>query len=262
MGAPGRTSSSRRSSRRSANDLRSSCSRSCGVPSAPRRSHLTPPGPKARGSTGLNAQGSMNRQRSGVPPAAGNTMRPAAIWICGRRAAFVEQTRYLDEALHADARHESVAPPLLGSGIRQWMLQRFLRLAAGDRTLDLGCGSGRTLIWNAGSGAAMTGVDISPYFCARSARSLRSPARRSAAAAAARWRVRQSLVVGCLRAPVAAGPARRAHRGASRAAARRRAVRVHARAEERLDCGRRPAREPVRRPVRAGWIDRPAPGTI
>jgi SAM-dependent methyltransferase len=79
-------------------------------------------------------------------------------------AAFAEQTKYLDEALHADARHESVAPPLLGSRIRLRMLQRFLQLAPGDRVLDLGCGSGRTLVWNAESGAVMTGVDISPFF--------------------------------------------------------------------------------------------------
>ena len=33
--------------------------------------------------------------------------------------AFAEQTKYLDEALHQDARHESVSPPLLQSGVRQ-----------------------------------------------------------------------------------------------------------------------------------------------
>lgn len=78
--------------------------------------------------------------------------------------AFQEQTKYLDEALHADARHESVAPPLLGSKIRNDMLRRFLMPGPGDRALDLGCGSGRTLAWNAGSGAALTGIDIAPYF--------------------------------------------------------------------------------------------------
>lgn len=80
------------------------------------------------------------------------------------RAAFAEQTRYLDEALHADARHESVSPPLLGSRVRNALLRRFLRLGPGDRVLDLGCGSGRALIWNADSGAACTGIDISPFF--------------------------------------------------------------------------------------------------
>jgi SAM-dependent methyltransferase len=78
--------------------------------------------------------------------------------------AFEEQTKYLDEALHADARHESVAPPLLGSSIRNRMLRRFLQLAPGDRTLDLGCGSGRALLWNTDTGAALTGLDISPFF--------------------------------------------------------------------------------------------------
>jgi len=79
-------------------------------------------------------------------------------------AAFAEQTKYLDEALHVDARHASVAPPLLGSKIRNDMLRRFLDLAPGDRVLDLGCGSGRALVWNAAAGAAMAGIDISAFF--------------------------------------------------------------------------------------------------
>ena len=81
-------------------------------------------------------------------------------------AAFAEQTKYLDAALHADARHESIAPPLLGSRIRNDMLRRFLDLAPGDRVIDLGCGNGRAIAWNASSGAALCGIDISPYFAA------------------------------------------------------------------------------------------------
>lgn len=77
---------------------------------------------------------------------------------------FDEQTKYLDEALHADARHESISPPLLGSRVRNTMLRRFLSLGPGDRVIDLGCGSGRALAWNADTGATLTGVDISPYF--------------------------------------------------------------------------------------------------
>jgi ubiquinone/menaquinone biosynthesis C-methylase UbiE len=80
------------------------------------------------------------------------------------REAFTEQTKYLDEALHQDARHESIAPPLLGSKIRHDMLRRLLRPRQGDRALDLGCGSGRTLAWTAETGAALTGADIAPYF--------------------------------------------------------------------------------------------------
>lgn len=82
-------------------------------------------------------------------------------------AAFEEQTKYLEEALHADARHAAIAPPLLGSKIRNDMLRAFLALEPGDRVLDLGCGNGRALVWNADSGATLTGVDISPFFAAQ-----------------------------------------------------------------------------------------------
>jgi len=78
--------------------------------------------------------------------------------------AFQERTKYLDEALHADARHETVSPPLLQAGVRQRQLRRFLRLGSGDRVVDLGCGSGRSLLWNAASGATLVGVDVSPFF--------------------------------------------------------------------------------------------------
>jgi SAM-dependent methyltransferase len=81
-------------------------------------------------------------------------------------ALFTEQTKYLDEALHADARHAHVSPPLLGAGVRQRMLQRLLQPAAGDLVVDLGCGSGQSLVWNAPSGATLVGVDVSPYFAA------------------------------------------------------------------------------------------------
>lgn len=83
-------------------------------------------------------------------------LRPAAI--------FAEQTKYVDPALHVDARHEVIAPPVLGSKIRNDMLRRFLTLAPGDRVLDLGCGSGRTVAWNHDSGARLVGIDVSPFF--------------------------------------------------------------------------------------------------
>lgn len=77
---------------------------------------------------------------------------------------FAEQTKYLDHALHADARHESIAPPLLGSRIRNNMLRKFLRLGPGDRVIDLGCGNGRAIAWNVSTGASLCGVDVSPFF--------------------------------------------------------------------------------------------------
>ena len=70
--------------------------------------------------------------------------------------SFAEQTKYLDEALHADARHEHVSPPLLGAGVRQTMLRNMLRPGPGDLVADFGCGSGRMLVWNRASGASCT----------------------------------------------------------------------------------------------------------
>ena len=80
------------------------------------------------------------------------------------RESFTEQTKYLDEALHADARHERVSPPLLGSRIRNDMLRAFLAPAPGERVVDLGCGSGRALLWNRDMGATLVGIDIAPFF--------------------------------------------------------------------------------------------------
>jgi SAM-dependent methyltransferase len=80
------------------------------------------------------------------------------------REQFAEQTKYLDASLHADARHERVSPPLLGSKIRNDMLRRFLNPSHGDRLVDLGCGSGRALLWNRDWGAEAIGVDIAPFF--------------------------------------------------------------------------------------------------
>ncbi len=82
------------------------------------------------------------------------------------RERFAEQTKYLDETLHADARHETVSPPLLSAGVRHRMLLRFLQPSPADRVLDLGCGSGRVLVWNQPLGAYQAGVDASPFFAA------------------------------------------------------------------------------------------------
>jgi SAM-dependent methyltransferase len=83
--------------------------------------------------------------------------------------SYAEQTKYLDEALHADARHEHVSPPLLSAKIRNDMLRRFLAPGPSDAIIDLGCGSGKALVWNADCGAYQVGIDVSPYF-AREAR--------------------------------------------------------------------------------------------
>ena len=78
--------------------------------------------------------------------------------------SFAEMTKYVDEALHADSRHETVSPPLLSAGVRNDMLRAFLNASPDDRVVDLGCGSGRALVWNQDTGAYQVGVDVSPHF--------------------------------------------------------------------------------------------------
>lgn len=109
----------------------------------------------------LEAEGSVLRcggcgRRFGSPEAGYLDLRP--------RDAFGEITKYVDEALHADARHEQVSPPLLSAGVRNDLLRAMLRPAPGDRVVDLGCGSGRMMLWNAELGAWTVGVDVAPYF--------------------------------------------------------------------------------------------------
>ncbi len=80
------------------------------------------------------------------------------------RVEYAEQTKYLDETLHRDARHETVSPPLLGSRIRNDMLRSFLAPEPHDLVVDLGCGSGRALLWNRDWQSTTVGIDISPFF--------------------------------------------------------------------------------------------------
>jgi SAM-dependent methyltransferase len=97
----------------------------------------------------------------------GRRFPPAVEYLDLRpRTAFAETTRYADEALHADGRHERVSPPLLSAGVRYAMLRRWLRPGRRDAILDLGCGSGRALVWLGDTGAYRVGVDVSPYFAA------------------------------------------------------------------------------------------------
>ena len=44
------------------------------------------------------------------------------------------------------------------------MLRAFLAPGAGDLVVDLGCGSGRALLWNRDWQARAVGVDIAPFF--------------------------------------------------------------------------------------------------
>ena len=177
---------------------------------------------------------------------------------CGRRTQFAEQTKYLDEALHADARHERVSPPLLGSKIRNDMLRAFLRPGARR--------SRRRSRLRQRARAA-----VEPR-----SRRRRASASTSARSSRARTRAREvDLLLGDLRRlPFADGTFTKAWsldvlehlspealRGMlaeadARARARRRAVRLHPRAQERADRGRPALDQRARaRLERVGLID-------
>ena len=79
---------------------------------------------------------------------------------------FAESTKYLDDEMHGDEHHSHVTPPLLTAAIRNEILRLFLKIAVGDRVIDLGCGSGRVLVWNLVPDVEFVGVDVSPHFAA------------------------------------------------------------------------------------------------
>lgn len=99
-------------------------------------------------------------QKCGQPYAAAGTeyldLRP--------KTDFQATTKYLDDALHADGRHETVSPPVLAAALRNDLLRRLLAPGPGDVVVDLGCGSGRVLVWNRDLGAYSVGIDASPFF--------------------------------------------------------------------------------------------------
>tara|TARA_B100000378_G_scaffold147243_1_gene118911 strand:+ start:695 stop:1645 length:951 start_codon:yes stop_codon:yes gene_type:complete len=77
---------------------------------------------------------------------------------------FADTTVYQDEALHADARYDIAGAPVLSARVRQDLLRKFLKITPRDRLIDLGCGNGRSLLWNRELGAWSVGVDVSSFF--------------------------------------------------------------------------------------------------
>ena len=87
--------------------------------------------PRAGPLPGLSAASCRTRSASLVCSACGRRRVKGPGYLDLRPSmTFAEQTKYLDDALHADHRHETVSPPLLQAGVRQRMLRRFLRPVA------------------------------------------------------------------------------------------------------------------------------------
>ena len=59
---------------------------------------------------------------------------------------FSEETKFVDEAFHADGRDKMVSPPLLTAGVKNAMLGRYLDMGPSDRVSDLGSRLGHSLV--------------------------------------------------------------------------------------------------------------------
>ena len=86
---------------------------------------------------------------------------------------FTESMRGRDDVLILCGRcHQLENIPRKGFDGAIDMLRAFLAPEPHDAVVDLGCGSGRTLLWNRDWGASMVGVDISPFFSAEARRTV------------------------------------------------------------------------------------------
>ncbi len=63
-----------------------------------------------------------------------------------------------------DPNYKRIGPPVLGAGVRLWMLDRYLNPRPGDCVLDVGCGNGKFAYWLRKRGVKTVGVDIAPHF--------------------------------------------------------------------------------------------------
>ena len=131
----------------------------------------------------------------------------------------------------------------------------------GDLVVDLGCGSGRALVWNRDLGAETVGIDISPFFSEDARRGVplllgdlrRLPFADGTFTKAWSLDVLEHLSPDALRGMLDGSQ--------PRARARRRAVRLHARPQERAGRRRPALDQPARARPRAPRPDRHAPGT-
>jgi ubiquinone/menaquinone biosynthesis C-methylase UbiE len=82
------------------------------------------------------------------------------------RTALGAVTQYADHEFH-ERLHVTDAPPVLSAGVKADMAQALLHLRPGEALVDLGCGAGKLALAAADAGAAVTGLDIAPFFLAR-----------------------------------------------------------------------------------------------
>ncbi len=73
-------------------------------------------------------------------------------------------SKYESPDFLVDPAYRQVGPPLLGAGVRLWMLKRLLDPRPGEAVLDVGCGNGKFAVWLRKCGVRAVGVDAAPHF--------------------------------------------------------------------------------------------------
>jgi ubiquinone/menaquinone biosynthesis C-methylase UbiE len=75
-------------------------------------------------------------------------------------------TQYADHEFH-ERLGVTDTPPVLSAGVKAAMMQSMLAPRAGQPLLDLGCGAGKLGLHARAAGAAVTGLDVAPFFLTR-----------------------------------------------------------------------------------------------
>src|SRR5512143_1288474 len=60
--------------------------------------------------------------------------------------------------------YREIGPPLLSAGVKNSLLNDFLRFDPGDTVLDLGCGNGKFAWWNRSKVKRLYAIDLAPWF--------------------------------------------------------------------------------------------------
>lgn len=81
-------------------------------------------------------------------------------------------SKYSEEELEQSLDYQSVAPPFLGAAVRNDVLNSWLGPNREPRTLDIGCGNGKFVVWNRERCGYISGVDGAALFATEALREI------------------------------------------------------------------------------------------